>query len=268
MPSHDRFPLRSPRLRSAEGSEAASLAVACSKCNLRELCLPVGLDEEAMRHLDRLVKKRRRIARGAPLFRTGDPFTGLYAIRAGLFKTRVVTGDGRDQVTGFQMAGEIVGLDGIVEAHHTCDAIALETAEVCELPFDRVTELSRHIEGLQHHVHRILSREIVRDQGVMILLGSMRADQRVATFLLNLVERLHVRGFSPTDFVLRMSREEIGSYLGLTLETVSRTFSRLAADGVIEIRQRHVRILLPEAMRQLASPQPAAVAPARPCPQM
>ena len=189
------------------------------------------------------------------LFRSGERFTSLYAIRTGFFKTCVTTEDGRDQVTGFQMAGEIIGLDGIVSDQHTCDAVAIEDAEVCVMPFDKIESISREVAALQTHVHKIMSREIVREHGVMLLLGSMRAEERVAAFLLNLVQRLHARGFSQSELVLRMTREEIGSYLGLKLETVSRTFSKFVEDGVVEVKQRHVRILDAEALKQIVNPQ-------------
>jgi CRP/FNR family transcriptional regulator len=229
--------------------------VACSSCNLRELCMPLGLSPDELDRVDDLVASRRRIKRGASLFRNGDPFTNLYAIRTGFFKTCITSEDGRDQVTGFQMAGEVVGLDGIVNDRHTCDAIALEDADVCLLPFERIEELSTEIPGLQRHVHKIMSREIVREHGVMLLLGSMRAEERLAAFLLNLVQRLHARGFSQTELVLRMTREEIGSYLGLKLETVSRTFSKFVEEGIVEVKQRHVRIINPDALKQLVNPQ-------------
>ncbi|MCP5282912.1 MAG: fumarate/nitrate reduction transcriptional regulator Fnr [Rhodoferax sp.] len=232
-----------------------TIRVACSSCNLRELCMPLGLSPDELDRVDDLVASRRRIKRGASLFRNGDPFTNLYAIRTGFFKTCITSEDGRDQVTGFQMAGEVVGLDGIVNDRHTCDAIALEDADVCLLPFERIEELSTEIPGLQRHVHKIMSREIVREHGVMLLLGSMRAEERLAAFLLNLVQRLHARGFSQTELVLRMTREEIGSYLGLKLETVSRTFSKFVEEGIVEVKQRHVRIINPDALKQLVNPQ-------------
>ncbi|RRD58582.1 fumarate/nitrate reduction transcriptional regulator Fnr [Comamonadaceae bacterium OH2545_COT-014] len=229
----------------------SSIKVACSNCNLRELCLPVGLSPSDLGRLDELVATRRKVKRGTALFSNGERFTALYAIRTGFFKTCIATEDGRDQVTGFQMAGEIIGLDGIVNDRHNCDAVALEDAEVCVMPFDRIEELSRQVPALQNHVHKIMSREIVREHGVMLLLGSMRAEERLATFLLNLVQRLHARGFSQSELVLRMTREEIGSYLGLKLETVSRTFSKFAEEGIVEVRQRHVRILDTEALRRI-----------------
>jgi CRP/FNR family transcriptional regulator len=215
----------------------------------------MGLSEVEMERVDEVVATRRKVARGENLFRNGDKFNALYAIRTGFFKTRISAEDGRDQVTGFQMAGEIIGLDGIVSDQHTCDAVALEDAEVCVMPFDRIEELSREITSLQRHVHKIMSREIVRENGVMLLLGSMRAEERLAAFLLNLVQRLHARGFSQSELVLRMTREEIGSYLGLKLETVSRTFSKFVDDGLVEVKQRHVRILSPEGLKQIVNSQ-------------
>jgi CRP/FNR family transcriptional regulator len=193
-----------------------TIKASCSNCNLRELCMPMGLDAEQMQRIDDIVATRRKVKRGGLLFRNGEAFTSLYAIRTGFFKTCVATEDGRDQVTGFQMAGEIIGLDGIVNDHHTCDAVALEDAEVCVMPFDKLEDLSREV---------------------------------------NLVQRLHARGFSKSELVLRMTREEIGSYLGLKLETVSRTFSKFAEENIIEVRQRHLRILDTDALKRIVNSQ-------------
>jgi CRP/FNR family transcriptional regulator len=217
--------------------------------------MPLGLNEDELKRLDDLVATRRKVARGDSLYRNGEKFSALYAIRTGFFKTTVATEDGRDQVTGFQMAGEVIGLDGIVSEHHTCDAVALEDAEVCVMNFDRIEDLSREINALQRHVHKIMGREIVREHGVMLLLGSMRAEERLAAFLLNLVQRLHARGFSQSELVLRMTREEIGSYLGLKLETVSRTFSKFVEEGIVEVKQRHVRILNSDALKLIVNTQ-------------
>lgn len=227
--------------------------VACSNCNLRELCMPVDLSAADLARIDTLVDTRRKISRGESLYHNGESFNSLFAIRTGFFKTSVTLEDGREQVTGFQMAGEIMGLDGIVSDHHTCDAVALENAEVCVMPFEKIEELSREVNALQHHVHKIMSREIVREHGVMMILGSMRAEERLAAFLLNLTTRLHARGFSRSELVLRMTREEIGSYLGLKIETVSRTFSKLVDDGVLEVKQKNLRILKPEALKELVN---------------
>ncbi len=227
--------------------------VACSSCNLRELCLPVGMSAEQMVKLDSLVTTRRTVARGDTLFRSGETFESLYAVRTGFFKTCVGSEDGRDQVTGFQMAGELLGLDGIGTECHTCDAVALEDSQVCVIPFHQLEELSREVSDLQRQFHRIMSREIVRDHGVMLLLGSMRAEERLAAFLLNLTQRLQSRGFSASELILRMTREEIGSYLGLKLETVSRTFSKFQDEGYLEVRQRQIRILNQDGLQRLVN---------------
>lgn len=227
--------------------------VACSSCNLRELCLPVGFSDNELERLDGMVATRRSIKRGDALFRSGDAFEAVYAVRTGFFKTQVSSEDGRDQVTGFQMAGELLGLDGIVSDHHTCDAVALEDSQVCVIPYAELETLSREFGELQRQFHKIMSREIVRDQGVMLLLGSMRAEERLAAFLLNLTQRLQARGFSPTSLVLRMTREEIGTYLGLKLETVSRCFSRFQDDGVLEVKLKHIRILDLDALRKMVN---------------
>jgi CRP/FNR family transcriptional regulator len=226
-----------------EPSSLALIKTACSNCNLRELCLPLGLDDHELERLDSLISNRRRIKKGDSLYQVGEDFTAIYAIRSGFFKTDVLMEDGRDQVTGFQMAGELLGLDGISTEQHTCNAVALEDSEICAIPFVQMETLSREIHSLQHHFHKVMSREIVRDHGVMMLLGTMRAEERLAAFLLNLSQRFTARGYSHSDFNLRMTREEIGSYLGLKLETVSRAFSRFQEEGHIAVQQKHVRIL-------------------------
>lgn len=228
-----------------------TLKIACSNCNMRELCLPIGLSPEELNRIDELIGARRKVKRGETLFRNGERFTSLYAIRTGFFKTSIASEDGRDQVTGFQMAGEIIGLDGVANDYHTCDAMALEDTEICVLPFAQLETLSREVGSMQRHVYKIMSREIVRENAVMLLLGSMRAEERLASFLLNLAQRLHSRGFSQHELVLRMTREEIGSYLGLKLETISRTFSRFVEDGIVEVKQRHIHILDISALQRI-----------------
>jgi CRP/FNR family transcriptional regulator len=229
------------------------LKVACSSCNLRELCLPIGLSRSELERLDGVVATRRSVPRGQAIFRAGEPFRSIYAVRTGFFKTCVSTPDGRDQVTGFQMAGEVIGLDGIGAEQHQCDAVALEDSQVCVIPYGRLEELSREFTDLQRQFHKIMSREIVRDHSVMLLLGSMRAEERLAAFLLNLAQRLKARGFSSEALLLRMTRDEIGSYLGLTLETVSRTFTRFQDEGLLDVKLRAIRIVDEAALRRLVS---------------
>jgi len=225
------------------------LRVACSSCNLRELCLPADLTDAEMQRLENLTSAKRSFRRGDYLYRNGAAFDALYAVRTGFFKTQVMHEDGREQVTGFQMAGEIIGMDAISNDVHTCDAVALEDSEICELPFNRLEALSRELPTLQRHLHKIMSREIVRENGILLLLGSMRAEERLAAFLLNLSQRFAARGYSPTAFQLRMTRQEIGNYLGLKLETVSRTLSRFQGAGLISVRNKAVQILDMQALQ-------------------
>ncbi|MEO8040725.1 MAG: fumarate/nitrate reduction transcriptional regulator Fnr [Betaproteobacteria bacterium] len=233
-----------------------NLRVACSTCGLKELCLPLGLTNEEVSRLDSLVSLRRPFRKGMTAYRAGDPFEALYTVRIGFFKTSVLLEDGRDQVTGFSMAGELLGMDGIGTDTHTCDAVALEDSELCVIPFARLEEMSRELPSLQSHFHKVMSREIVRDHGVMMLLGSMRAEERLAAFLSNLSQRFTARGYSASEFYLRMTREEIGSYLGLKLETVSRVFSKFQAEGLITVQHKHVRIIDIPRLRHLVAQRP------------
>ncbi|MEP7283357.1 MAG: helix-turn-helix domain-containing protein [Rubrivivax sp.] len=240
-------PLHSPRC-----------TVACSSCNLREICLPVGLTQEELQYIDhRLVSSRRKVPRGAKLFQEGDRFTAIYAIWTGFFKTCVSWRDGREQVTGFQMGGELLGLDGIDSEKYEVDAVALEDSQVCAIPYPEFRRLAQRIHTLQAQFDRIMSHEIVRNHGVMLLLGSMHSEERLAAFLLNLMHRLSARGFSSSEIVLRMSREEIGSLLGLKLETVSRTFSKFQANGLLSVQHRNIQIIDPQGLQQLLD-HPAA----------
>jgi CRP/FNR family transcriptional regulator len=227
-------------------------AVVCSSCNLREICLPVGLTKEEMDRIDqRLVTVRHKVPRGEKLFQAGDRFDAIYAVWTGFFKTCIASKDGREQVTGFQMGGELIGLDGIGARRHEVDAVALEDSQVCVIPYGELEALSQEIRPLRQQFHRKMSREIVRNHGVMLLLGSMHAEERLAAFLLNLTNRLQTRGFSSSSIVLRMSREEIGSFLGLKLETVSRTFSKFQAYGLLCVRHRQIQVTDPVGLQHV-----------------
>ncbi len=215
----------------------------CSACNMRELCLPVGLMDSDVEHLNEIFGNRVKLKKGEVLFRTGAPFTALYAIRLGSLKTTVLSRDGREQVSGYHMQGDMIGLDGLSTSKHGCEATALEDSEACVIPFDKLEEVARQIPGVQHNLHRIVGSEISADHRVMLLLGSMRAEERLAAFLLSLSDRYKRRGYSSTEFVLRMTREEIGSYLGLKLETVSRLFSRFQEEGLLQVQGRAVKIV-------------------------
>ena len=221
----------------------ARVPTTCSSCGLRELCLPCGLVKEDLSRVDELVYSRRRVRRGEHLYRAGETFHALYAFRTGFFKSYVQSSDGRSHVTGFQMAGDVVGLDGIENGQHSLDVVALEDGDVCVIPYAELEALAARTPALQKHLHRLMSREIVREQSQLLLLGTTRAQSRVAAFLLGLAQRFASRGYSGSEFNLRMTREEIGSYLGLKLETVSRIFSRLQARALISAQNRYVKVL-------------------------
>jgi CRP/FNR family transcriptional regulator len=230
-----------PVVSRAEGVPSAS-AVGCSTCSSRKLCLPGGISEAEIELLDRMAIARRRVRAGETLYRQGDRFQYLYAVRSGTFKSSITLADGREQVSGFHMAGELMGLDGIASGHHASCCISLEDTEICSIPYGPVSTISATSAALQTAVTRLMSREIVREHSLMMLLGSMSAEERVAAFLLNISQRMNARGYSPHEFHLRMSRAEIGSYLGMKLETVSRTLSAFQQQGLLAVDRRHIRI--------------------------
>ncbi len=207
------------------------------------VCLPVGMPAQEVEQLDNLVKERVRVEKGDALYRHGEKLNALFALRLGSIKTQLEEQGGQVQITGFFLPGDIIGLDGMIEGAHSSTAIAMEDSEVCVVRMEEIDEISRYVPSLQHQVRRLMSKEIGRSHQVLLALGSMRSEQRLAAFLLNLSQRLSALGYSSTDFIMRMSREEIGNYLGLTLETVSRLFSRFAREGLIRVNQREVRIL-------------------------
>ena len=224
-------------------SAAPPLKAQCSSCHLKDICLPSGLAESELSRLDGLLFGRRRVKEGQALYREGDGFQYLYAVRSGTFKSVLTLADGREQVTGFQMAGELMGMDAVASGKHASSAVALEDAEICSIPYLHLSELAAANRGLQQVVSRLMSREIVREHGLMALLGVMNAEERVAAFLLNLSQRMKARGYSPREFHLRMTRADIGSYLGMKLETVSRTLSSFQARRLLEVDKKHVRIV-------------------------
>ncbi|GAB7126162.1 fumarate/nitrate reduction transcriptional regulator Fnr [Silvimonas sp. JCM 19000] len=225
----------------------------CSTCSLRELCLPVGLSTVELESVSDLVSRGRRLHRGEVLFRANGAFENLYAVRFGSFKSSVLGAGGQEQITGFSMMGDLMGMDGIERNTYSSDMVALEDSEVCTFPFSAMEALSTRIPALRRHLYRVLSREIRNDHGMMLLLGKMQADERVATFIHTLSLRHAQRGYSGSAFHLRMTREEIGSYLGLTLETVSRMFARLQQQGILDVQGRLVTILDMDALENIGA---------------
>ncbi len=220
--------------------ESGCAAISCQICGLYQLCLPMGLDSADTTLLDRYVKRKRLFKRGEVLYRIGEEFTSVYAIRSGSIKTYISTDDGRLQITGFHVPGELLGLNAIDEKRYGCEAVALETASACEISVDCFEELAQQIPSVHHQMLRMMSREIRHNQELMLLLGKKNAEERLATFLLSLSRRFAMRNYSPTQFNLSMSRGDIGNYLGIAEETVSRTFSRFQEEGVITSERRYV----------------------------
>ena len=219
------------------------IRVACKACSLKEICLPVGIDKNDLDRLDSIIDRKRPLARGEHLFRVGDNFQSIYAVRSGSLKTYTTSESGQEQVMGFQLPGELVGLDAIAENYHPLAAKALETTSICEIPFTELEALSTQLDGLQRQLLRVMSREICDDEQNMVILGQKSAEQRLAAFLISISNRFRRRGFSATQFNLSMSRSDIGNYLGLALETVSRLFTRFQNEGLLHVDRKHIELL-------------------------
>jgi CRP/FNR family transcriptional regulator len=228
----------------AECEDAPKHAQArCSSCSLRGVCLPADLSAAELERIDALVCTTRLVRRGEALFRAHDEFQSLYAVRTGSFKTVIMHRDGHEQITGFHIAGDPLGLDGISSGVQSCEAVALEDSTVCVIPFGQLEAICGESRRMQRHLYHLLSAEIVRESGLMMLLGTMTAEQRLASFLLDLAARFRLRGYSGAEFNLKMSRDEIGGFLGIKLETVSRMFSRFLREGLVKTQGRQIRIL-------------------------
>lgn len=235
----------------------AASSLKCSACALRQFCLPVEFDVDALQHFDALVSRRILLRKGDSLYRQGEALHSLYNLRVGMLKTEFCLPDGRTQITGFHLSGEMVGFDGLGAQHYASSATALEESEVCEIRFENLAALTQKIPFLQKHIYQVLSREIDRDHQHFLTLGSMRAEERLAGFLLNLSQRLALRGCAADEIYLSIRREDIGNYLGIKLETVSRLFSRFSSAGLIQIKQRHVKLIDIAGLQQLAGCGPA-----------
>ena len=203
----------------------ADIKVSCSNCSLSELCLPHGMSHDDMDELDKIVRRQQPYQPGQHIFRAGDRGQSLFAVRSGALKSYCTTEDGDEQVLGFTLPGEVVGLDGMNDGCYASSSVVLETSSVCELPYDSLEEMCHLLPGLNRQMMRVVSKEISSDQGMLLLLGKRTAEDRLAAFLLSMSSRYHSRGLSPTEFNLPMSRQDIGNYLGLAIETVSRLFA-------------------------------------------
>ena len=216
---------------------------ACESCRVRELCLPTSLEGMQLNLMDQLVKRIKPLKKGDYLYHTGDEFKGLYAVQSGALKTMGLTVEGKEQVTGFHLEGELVGMDAVDINQHPCNAIALENTEVCLIPFDKLEDLAEEVPKLMRDLARIMSREILREEKTLIMLGSTTAEQRLAMFLLNLYKRQLRRGGEESQLKLQMTRQDIGNYLGLAFETVSRHLNHFQEDQLLKIENRKIRLL-------------------------
>ena len=230
----------------------SGLKTACKSCSLHNLCLPLGMEIDDIDLLDDIIKRRKPLQKGEYLFHSNDEFHSIYAVRSGTIKTYIESESGDEQITGVYLPGELLGLDAIHDEQHPCSAIALETTSLCEIPFHTLEDLSTQVPELRHQLFRIMSKELASDQSLLMLMAQKNAEERLATFLVNMSSRLHARGFSATEFNLSMSRKDLGNYLGLTIETISRTFSRFQKEGLLTAQRKYIQILkLPE-LKELA----------------
>jgi len=223
--------------------DADHLKVRCKECNLRELCFPHGMNEEDLTNMEAVVDQPKPLHKNDYLYRDGDNATAIYAVRSGCVKTMTESANGDEQIVGFHMAGELLGLDGFADGMHSCNAVALETSSVCELPMDQLETLCHDVPGLQKAMQRIMGKEVSNDHKLLLLLGKMTAEERLASFLLSLSARMRERHWNATEFNLTMPRQDIANYLGVAVETVSRLFATFQNEKIIEVDRRHITIL-------------------------
>jgi len=219
------------------------LKVSCGQCNLSELCFPHGMNPEDMSQLDAVVEQRKPLQKNDYLYREGDKTNAIYAVRSGSVKTMTESPNGDEQIVGFHLPGELLGMDGFADGTHTCNALALETSSVCELPLDLLENLCHDLPGLQKQMRRIMGKEVNNDHKLLLLLGKMTAEERLASFLLSLSRRMEERHWKGNEFNLMMPRQDIANYLGMAVETVSRLFASFQSEKIIEVDRRHITIL-------------------------
>lgn len=227
--------------------------VSCGDCRLNSICLPISLQLDDIDKLDSIVKRGRPLQKGHYIYRSNDEFRSVYAVRSGAMKTFTLNEQGVEQITGFYLPGEILGLDGIGDDVYTNSAMALETSAVCEIPFGQMEDLSLTIPSLQRRFFKIMSREITDDQKLISLLSKCSAEERVASFLLSISTRHQNRQLSGKSFHLPMSRTDMANYLGLTIETTSREISKLNKKEIIKLNRNEVDIVDFETLREIAN---------------
>lgn len=244
--------------RAAQRCRGSDFQTKCGNCRLNAICLPIALQEPDLDALDTVVHRNKPLRKGDHVFRENDSFNSIYAIRSGFVKAYRLTDDGKEQVTGFYFPGEIIGMDGISQNKHSVSAKALETAAICEIPFEDIESLSTRFPSMQRHLFSLMSQEIIQDQQLITLLSKNTAEERICALILSISDRNAARKLSTTSFRLPMSRTDIGNYLGLTVETVSRVFSRFQKNNILQVNNKEITILDLETIRSIISPQQEA----------
>jgi len=227
------------------------LKVSCAQCNLNELCFPHGMPLEDMNKLDAVVEQRKPLHKNDYLYHESDASHAIYAVRSGSVKTIVESPNGDEQIVGFHLPGELLGFDGFMDDHHTCSAIALETTSICVLPMNKLEALCSSLPALQHQMRRIMGKEVTEEHNMLLMLGKMSAEEKIATFLLSISRRMEERHWKATEFILSMPRQDIANYLGLAVETVSRLFAHYQEEEIIQVDRRRISILNVERLRAI-----------------
>ncbi|WP_160063108.1 FNR family transcription factor [Psychromonas sp. L1A2] len=233
-------------------AQTGANAIHCQDCSISQLCIPYSLNETELNRLDTIIERKKPVQKGSEIFKAGDNMKCLYAIRSGTLKSYTITEQGDEQITAFHLAGDLVGFDGISTGTHPSFAQALETAMICEIPYDTLDELSTTMPKLRQQILRLMSSEIVGDQNMILLLSKKNAEERLASFIHNLSVRFAARGFSPREFRLSMTRGDIGNYLGLTVETISRLLGRFQKSGMIAVKGKYITVLDDAQLSELA----------------
>ncbi len=218
------------------------LKISCSNCTLRELCIPQGMSEDELQLVDQIVERKKPVHKNDYLFRAGDTNRSIYAVLSGSVKTLVDNPSGEEQIVGFHLPGELLGMDGFSGDAHTCSAVALETSSVCEFPLESLDKVCHDVPSIQYAMRRLMGKEVTKDHAMLLLLGRMSAEEKLASFLISLSKRMAQRHWKPTEFNLTMPRQDIANYLGLAVETVSRLFAHLQEEEIIEVDRRRVNI--------------------------
>lgn len=228
------------------------LKASCSTCSLSKLCLPYGLDAKELAQLEDVIAHKPTLEKSEAQFHAGDPHNALYAVKSGSFKTVMTTSDGAEQITGFYLPGELLGLDGLSEGHHRCSAIALETSSLCALEMDQFDHIWSEIKGLRNQLLRLIGGEISQDHDKLLALGQLKGEERIATFFLSMGQRLARRGFSSRQFNLPMTRHDLANYLGLAVETLSRMLTHMQEQGLITVNRRNIEVINEPKLREMA----------------